>query len=173
MASSPVSIKSWTSRTTQSGNLSFGLNRDFGYALVTTPVGNASGSWYFGVVIRVENGPVLYNASAGVTVAKAKSSGGEVGCPGLDTVAAAAQNISCTVRWVDKRLKRGATFPEVVTIDIPTGGGLSGAANGNVRLVLEMYEHKGVGNFAGGAQVRFFLSFSVIFKKIKILFPCI
>ena len=143
--------QSWTSRVTQSGNLSFGLNRAVGVVKRTIPVGNASGPWYFGAVIRVANGPVLYNASANVAVTKGESSdGGEVECPGLDT-AAAAQKISCTVRWIDRTM-HDATFPEVVTIGIPAGGDLSSAANGNIRLVLELYEHKGVGNFAGGAE---------------------
>lgn len=92
-------------------------------------VGNDGGPWYHGTVIRVVGGPILYNASTGVMVCGAKpGGGGENPCPGSET-AAAARSISCTVCCA---AAKAAAFPEIVTIRVPTGAGLSGAANGDV-----------------------------------------
>ena len=81
----------------------------------------------------------------------------------METQAAAAYGISCSVHCAATGTKLAAprsstafnitstldapplAFPEVVTLTIPTGGHLSGNANGDLRLALEFVEHKGVG----------------------------
>ena len=68
----------------------------------------------------------------------------------MDVRAAAAAGITCELRCA----RSGATvaFPEVVSLYIPSGGDLSGNANGDLHLALEFVEHRGVGNWASGVQ---------------------
>jgi hypothetical protein len=162
----------WTSRSIVSGNetilYTIGLDRAYGSGLQHAVLGNASaGAWFFGAVIRVMNGPVLYNASTGVIVCKntSTSSDGDsdgnidssnsgsnsigVECPGMDTAAADAAGIECKVRCatLDSAAVVPLAFPEIVAVRVRDSGSLKGA----VRLLVEFYEHKGVGNYAGGA----------------------
>eukprot|EP01052_Picozoa_sp_SAG31_P016638 SAG31_NODE_1109_length_9860_cov_22.119353_1_plen_805_part_00 len=148
--------QSWTSRSPLRGNLSIGINRAFGSSFVTT--GPDDGPWYFSATVRVVNGPLLYNASAGVVACtKGYRSSGPAPCPGMDSDVAAALGITCILSCVSTQslgdsFDVASNFPEAISLHIPSGGHLSGNANGDVHLTLELSEHKGVGNFASGVQ---------------------
>ena len=181
--------QTWTSRAPISGNLSIGINRAVGNRFPDTGLENWP--WYFAVVVRVAGGPLLYNASSSVvacTNTGANHSANAVPralvlpsmevCPGMDTKAADALGISCSVQCATlpprgssgdgvSRSDGGKTalaFPEIVHLHIPSGGKLTGNANGNLRLALEFTEHKGVGNWPSGVQFALPSSLSSSFR---------
>jgi hypothetical protein len=135
--------QTWTSRSPLSGNVSIGLNRAVGSSYADE--GPLSGPWFFSTIIKVVDGPILYNASTGVIAcARKKRSGGSdhssavplVSCPGMDVDAASKLGITCTVQCAATMaadvLRAPCSFPEIVTMQIPSGGKLTGNANGNL-----------------------------------------
>lgn len=165
-------FQSWTSRAPVSGNISFGVDRrrSTGHRLLGdgSPQPAAGGfgvgatvsgePWYFAVTIRVaDGGPILFNASADVAACTGAGAGAAEGegrpaaatpCPGIESAAAAAINVTCSVRCA----AASAAFPEVVHLGVVEGGDLPGNANGNLRLVLEFSAHRGVGNYPSGVR---------------------
>ena len=81
--------QTWTSRMPIQGNsTSIGVARD------CCGVRDVE-EWFFAVVIRVDGGPVLYNASSGAASCREPSESAP--CPGIDAQGALAAGINCTV----------------------------------------------------------------------------
>jgi hypothetical protein len=111
-------FQSWTSRHSLTGNLSFGINRE--YHAVGPVTNESQAPFFFSAIIRIEGGPVLYRASTNVLPCTSSplDTGPSV-CPGMDAQSAAPLGIACTVRCVAPQGKRRPAFPESIHLMIP------------------------------------------------------
>eukprot|EP01050_Picozoa_sp_SAG11_P003269 SAG11_NODE_181_length_13239_cov_10.587139_4_plen_977_part_00 len=111
-------FQSWTSRHSLTGNLSFGINREWH---AVGPVTNESAApFFFSAIIRMQGGGLLYNASTNVMPCTSSplDTAPKV-CPGMDLHKAANLGMACTVRCVASRGKSRRMFPETIDLVIP------------------------------------------------------
>jgi hypothetical protein len=131
-------FQSWLTRHPVSGNLSFGVNREWH----ATTTNESEAPFFFAGSIRVQAGPVLFRASTNVVPCDPPDNPPERQCPGIDAVAAAQLGVTCTVRCTPSFVDASRpTFPETVRIRIPP------ELPSPIRLVLEFSEVGGCGSW--------------------------